>query len=117
MNLSDQHSLTLLYDISSKDLYKALLVQLRKDFNKANLHLEIEEQITPNQVVQELYQKINSLILNNFNDYLNLLYVIDVSEKQLKKLETKDTSEMVKQVTFLILKREWQKVWFRNRYS
>mgnify|MGYP003608609202 FL=1 len=51
-----------------------------------------------------------------FAEYLNLLYIIDVSEEQIKKLDGSDVFKLSEDVTFLILKREWQKVWFRNKY-
>ena len=56
------------------------------------------------------------LIQNKFNEYLNLLYIIDVSEDQIKKLDGFDRIQLAEQVSFLILKREWQKVWFRKFY-
>jgi hypothetical protein len=46
---------------------------------------------------------------------LNLLYIIDVSEEEVKKLDGSDISILSGQVSFLILKREWQKVWFRSK--
>jgi hypothetical protein len=39
-----------------------------------------------------------------------------VPEKEIKALNGGDIAELSEQVAFLILKREWQKVWFRNRY-
>ena len=56
------------------------------------------------------------LIQFKFAEYLNLLYIIDVSEAEIKKLDGSDLIQLAEQVTFLILKREWQKVWFRNKY-
>ena len=58
-----------------------------------------------------------TLISEKFSDYLNLLYIIDVPEMQVKQLDGSDTLVLSEQVAFLILKREWQKVWFRNKYS
>ena len=59
-------------------------------------------------------KKIYKLIQYKFAEYLNLLYIIDVPEDQVKKLDGTDITQLAEQVTFLILKREWQKVWFRN---
>jgi hypothetical protein len=61
-------------------------------------------------------EKIYKLIQYKFAEYLNLLYIIDVPEEQIKKLDGSDLVELSEQVTFLVLKREWQKVWFRNKY-
>ena len=56
------------------------------------------------------------LVQNKFSEYLNLLYIIDVSEEKIKKLDGSDIFKLTEEVTFLILKREWQKVWFRKYY-
>jgi hypothetical protein len=39
-----------------------------------------------------------------------------VPENEIKQLDGSDIVELAGQVSFLILKREWQKVWFRNNY-
>ena len=56
-------------------------------------------------------------MLDRFTDYLNVLYIVDVSEKSIKEIQAIDPIEIADQVSFLILKREYQKVWFRNKYS
>jgi hypothetical protein len=63
-----------------------------------------------------LHEKIYRLIQYKFAEYLNLLYIIDVPENQVRQLDGSDILELSKQVSFLILKREWQKVWFRNKF-
>jgi hypothetical protein len=64
----------------------------------------------------QLHEKIYRLIQYKFAEYLNLLYIIDVPEETVKQLDGSDLVELSEQVAFLILKREWMKVWFRNRY-
>jgi hypothetical protein len=56
------------------------------------------------------------LIQYKFAEYLSLLYIVDVPEDQVKKLDGSDIMELSEQVSFLILKREWMKVWFRSKY-
>jgi hypothetical protein len=63
-----------------------------------------------------LHEKIYRLIQYKFAEYLNLLYIVDVPEEQVKSLDGSDILELSKQVAFLVLKREWMKVWFRNKY-
>ena len=63
-----------------------------------------------------LHETVFKLIQDKFTDYLNLLYIIDVSEHQIKQLDGDDTVNLAEQVSFLILKREWQKVWYRHKY-
>jgi len=63
-----------------------------------------------------LHEKVYRLIQYKFAEYLNLLYIIDVAENEIKKLDGSDLVALSEQVAFLILKREWQKVWFRNKF-
>ena len=99
------------------DLYKKLIQQLNKDLALANVDLDFNDEVLPTSLKLILQETIYKLIQDKFTDYLNLLYIIDVSEEKVKQLDGSDTLQMSENVTFLVLKREWQKVWFRNRYS
>lgn len=97
-------------------LYKQLIEQLKKDFLLARTPIEIEDSITPILLKKCVQDKIIRLIQEKFTDYLNLLYIIDVSEWKIKNLKGDDIIQLSEEVTFLILKREWQKVWYKNKY-
>ena len=97
-------------------MYSKLIEQINKDFNLANEAVDFPQSTTPYELKVQLYEKIYRLIQYKFAEYLNLLYIIDVAEDQIKRLDGSDIVELSEQVTFLILKREWQKVWYRNRY-
>jgi hypothetical protein len=97
-------------------LYLKLIEQINKDFNLATEAIDFPMSISPNELKIELHKKIFQLIQFKLAEYLNLLYIIDVSEDQIKKLDGSDLVVLAEQVAFLILKREWQKVWFRNKY-
>ncbi len=97
-------------------LYKKLIQQLNKDFLYANIDLGFDEDILPSSLKLILHETIYKLIQEKFADYLSLLYIIDVSEEKIKQLDGSDILKLSEQVTFLILKREWQKVWFRSKY-
>ena len=96
-------------------LYKKLVLQLNKDFLRANVCVNFKEDIQPNNLILQLQETISKLINEQFSEYLNLLYIVDVSEVKIKNLDTNDSQLMIEQVTFLILSREWQKVWFKNK--
>lgn len=98
-------------------LYGKLIEQINKDFLLANIDLDFELDILPSSLKYLLHEVIFNLIQNKFADYLNLLYIIDVSEAKIKALDGSDTLKLSEQVTFLILQREWQKVWFKNYYK
>lgn len=106
----------LLAEAGNKDLYLKLVAQLNKDFNLANEAVDFSLSILPDELKIALQDKIYRLIQYKFAEYLNLLYIIDVPENEIKQLDGSDLVELSGQVAFLILKREWQKVWFRNFY-
>ena len=99
------------------DLYKKLIFQLNKDFLLANIDLDFHEDVLPSSLKLILHETVYKLIQEKFTEYLNLLYIIDVPEKAVKALDGEDVLKLSDDVSFLILKREWQKVWFRKKYS
>lgn len=105
----------LLSEAQKEQLYIKLVEQVNKDFGLANEPVDYEISISPINLKVNIHEKIYSLIQHKFAEYLNLLYIIDVPEKEIKSLNGSDLSELAEQVAFLILKREWQKVWFRNK--
>lgn len=107
----------LLFEAEGENLYLKLVEQLNKDFNLANEAIDFPMSTAAAELKIQLHEKIYRLIQYKFAEYLNLLYIIDVSEEEIKKLDGSDLVILAEQVAFLILKREWQKVWFRNKYS
>ena len=111
------HNIDLLISEAEKEaLYLKLIEQMNKDFNLANEAIDFPMSISPAELKLQLHEKIYRLIQYKFAEYLNLLYIIDVSEEQIKQLDGSDLVILAEKVSFLILKREWQKVWFRNKY-
>nr|WP_315172482.1 hypothetical protein [uncultured Flavobacterium sp.] len=106
----------LLSEAEEENLYQKLVTQINKDFNLANEGIDFPMSIAPEELKIQLQEKIHRLIQYKFAEYLNLLYIIDVPENEIKQLDGSDIIELSAQVSFLILKREWQKVWFRNYY-
>lgn len=98
-------------------LYSSLVKQLNKDFLYANIELDFNEDILPEQLKVNLHEIIYKLIQERFSEYLNLLYIIDVSEEKVKQLDGSDILKLSEQVTFLVLKRELDKVWLRHKFS
>ncbi len=111
-----QNTDLLLSEAQKEKLYTKLVEQLNKDFTLANEPIDLETDVSPIQLKLGIQEKIYSLIQHKFAEYLNLLYIIDVPEKDIKSLDGSDLVELSEQVAFLVLKREWQKVWFRNKY-
>ncbi|UWY29474.1 hypothetical protein N4T20_05930 [Flavobacterium sp. TR2] len=108
---------SLLAQAQAETLYLSLIEQLNKDFNLANEGIDFPLSISPDELKIQLHEKIYRMIQYKFAEYLNLLYIIDVPENEIKQLDGSDLVILTEQVSFLILKREWQKVWFRNYYK
>ncbi len=106
----------LLSEAEKQNLYSKLIEQINKDFNFANEVVDFPQSTTTQELKVQLHEKIYRLIQYKFAEYLNLLYIIDVPEETVKQLDGTDLVELSEQVSFLILKREWMKVWFRNHY-
>lgn len=108
---------TLISEAEQLDLYPKLVKQINKDFLLANIDLDFDEHILPTSLKYMLHEVIFKLIQEKFAEYLNLLYIVDVSEQKIRLLDGNDTLKLSEEVTFLILQREWKKVWFRHKYS
>ncbi len=111
------NSTALLENAMEIRLYRKLVTQLEKDFGMANVPVDFSLDVAPEDLRTTLHEKIYFLIMEKFTDYINLLYVIDVPEKSFKEIQVTDVVEVAEQVSFLILKRELQKVWLKERYS
>lgn len=107
----------LLDQAETEQLYQNLVVQLNKDFTLANEPVDFDLAISPQQLKTQLHDKIYRLIQYKFAEYLNLLYIVDVPEEQIKQLDGSDLVQLAEEVAFVLLKREWQKVWYRAKYS
>lgn len=116
MFIAPKNTDLVLIEAESESLYIELVAQINKDFNLANEGIDFPVSVAPEELKIQLHEKIYRLIQYKFAEYLNLLYIIDVSEEEVKKLDGSDLVVLSEQVVFLILKREWQKVWFRNKY-
>jgi hypothetical protein len=107
---------SLLTEAEQENLYTKLIEQLNKDFNFANEPIDVPLDTTAIDLKIQIHNAIYRLIQHKYTELLNLLYIIDVPEENVKQLDGSDTVELAEQIAFLILKREWMKVWFRNKY-
>lgn len=98
-------------------LYEKLLAQLEKDFKLANVDIQISSETDSKDLHLLIHEKIYYLILEKFNEYLHFLYVVDVPESAFKNIHMTDVVEVADQMTFLVLKREFQKVWYKKKYA
>ncbi|MBG47527.1 MAG: hypothetical protein CML05_04480 [Pseudozobellia sp.] len=117
MAIDYSKSLELLQKTVHEALYDELVAQLQKDFVLANINVDLMVGIDSSDLCKVLHEKVYYLIMERFSEYLNLLYVIDVPERDFKKINVTDVVDVAEQVTHLILEREHQKVWLKSHYS
>ncbi|WP_276389450.1 hypothetical protein [Eudoraea chungangensis] len=101
----------------SKDLYKALLRQLTKDFSLANIELDLDLTTEPRELKRILLNEVQRLIEEEKEQFVNLLYIVDLPENYFINNANKNVLTTSEELTFLILKRIWQKVWYKNFYT
>ena len=93
-------------------------LQIQKDF------LIIGEEVSYSgkriQAYNELYSQLFSIIERyvhlDFQKFVNLMYRIDISEKQIKSLLNDMSINFVDEATRLVIEREFKKVLTRNFY-
>jgi len=107
----------LLIQIEQTLLYEDLVNQLNKDFEVIGTAVNFSETENPQDLFEFLQEVISTLLEKHFDVFLNLLYRIDIDEHQIKTIINQIADNTEQQIAFLILKREWKKVWFRKYYA
>ena len=113
--LPQKYSAEIFLEKKNKNLLIKLIQQLNKDFSLTGIENSFEENLSIRELILELNTKIEYLMKNDFQTYVNLLYRIDISESKIRGISEIDIEKISQKVTSLILIREWQKVWFKNR--
>jgi hypothetical protein len=90
---------------------------LIQNINK-DLAIALPEKISLKELHQKLSLYINHCIKNNFQQVINMLYRIDVSEDRLKKLLHDNPAEDAANIiASLIIERQQQKIAFKNIFK
>ena len=109
-----EKGLQLFTKAESQGLKQELIRQLNKDLSMSGLEVSIAEELPPGEIVRELKVILESLVRDNFQGFLNLLYRVDVPQSKMSRSEG-SFSDYIDRSTYELLKREWQKVWIRNK--
>ncbi len=101
--------------LSQKDLLRNLILQIRKDFESAGIPIKLL--LNKRYLFAELAQIISDAFMRaGATAMFNLLYRVDVSEKQLKDgMPTPGIDPIL--VAELVIKRELQKVVLRKQFA
>ena len=106
---------SLLKEIENKRLLDELILQLNKDIELAGLDFRIVQKTVAQEIVEQLQSLLLKCIKTDFDGYLNFLYRVDVSENLLRSLKESDPLMLSQKVTWIVLQRECQKVWFKSK--
>ncbi|MEX0273204.1 MAG: hypothetical protein AB3N16_02390 [Flavobacteriaceae bacterium] len=111
--------MNLLQEAQKENLLGPLVVQLQKDFTRANISIRLPDdwETNPDGLQQMVLEKVYVLLLEDFDGYLNLMYAIDVPERDFKKITPTDIVAVAGQMSDLIIARELQKVRFKKNYG
>jgi hypothetical protein len=106
--------------INRLEIIKQVAEQVIKDFDMFGL--EVKFSGNPYEAYEELFDQLHphleKLLVSNQVKFLGILYRIDLSEEQVQKAAKENMSEPFSAVVSdLILKRELQKVVWRNAYK
>lgn len=91
--------------MEEKELYSALISKLTKDFSLEGSSLPVASDLS---VIKEfLINRINELMSQDFERFLNSLYRIDVSESKVQEiLHSKDKTTIPDKLADLIIDRQ-----------
>lgn len=106
---------SLLKEIENQRLLQELIRQLNKDIELAGLDFKILQKADAQETVEQLQSLLLKCIKTDFDGYLNFLYRVDVSEDLMRSLKESDPLMLSQKVTWIVLQREWQKVWFKSK--
>jgi hypothetical protein len=91
---------------------KELVEQINKE-----LAVTLPEKISMEELHEKLSVHINSLIQNNFEQLINLLYRIDISELKIRALlQTNPDNNAGNTIAALIIERQLQKIKSREQF-
>ena len=107
--------LQLLAEAESQGLQEELVRQLNKDLSMSGVEASIDEGQSAGEIVHQLKRILQNVIRDDFQGYLNLLYRADVPQSKMVTSPESDFTEYLERSTYELLKREWQKVWIRNK--
>ena len=111
------HHIQLYQKITTTKYLEKVIRQFNKDLQLANIEKKISQAINLNQFITQLNTIVLKLYTQNYDDYLNLLYRVDVAENEILAIKVQTLEETINEISFLIIKREFQKVMFQELYK
>lgn len=116
MNRQEENIANLVSQISDSNLYELVMQQVKKDFEMSGQTIDIDKFTSPENLVKEVYQKIQYLLEHSFDAYLQVLYRIDLPE-HIMNFDVQNIDSIAKRTTFYIIQKEWKKVKLRQSFK
>lgn len=108
-------SISQLTDAKEKTMLPNIIIQINKDMQLSGNPYEIDQKDTAQQLVTDLGIIIQKLLRTDFSGLLNLFYRMDIPESLLLKMMAETPDDLTQNLTLLVLKKEWMKIWLRNK--
>jgi hypothetical protein len=100
------------------DDFDALLMQINKDVSLAGIDSDNFKNIATAEVlVDRMRGFIDALITNYQESFNNFMYRVDIPEKDVAKLNHGKMDNLIDEITYHIIKREMQKVFFKKQFG
>ena len=112
-----QHTDLLLAVIQKENLFDKLVKQVKKDLELIGIINYFKEKPNPTDFFNSFKELIVHLIDNQFEIFLHLLYRMDIDENKIRWIIAESQVDIYDKITFIILKREWQKVWYKENFN
>ena len=98
--------------------FEALVAQINRDVTLAGIDSDTFNNVeTPEELISRLQNFIDVLVSNYQESFSNFMYRVDVPEKEVNAINKGEMTHLIDEITFFVLKREMQKVYFRKKFS
>lgn len=102
-------------ELKNKALRDQLIQQLNKDFYRAVQEEAVPSDASVLEIVLNTETILKKIIRTDSSKIATLLYLIDVPEQEVERNLQENPENSIEVLTYLILKRECLKVYFRNK--
>lgn len=103
--------------VADVHFWNTFIVQLQKDFSRAQLQVHFNGNSSLEEVVVELNELLARLYTSDLNALNRLLYLVDVPQEVSQQIAASDNVIVENQLTQVILWRTFQKIQLRLQYK
>jgi hypothetical protein len=111
----------ILLQAQESGMLEPLMAQLRKDYDRAGVLFPFQGKDVLELGVDDLFAGLKEhmyrLLMEYFDQYLNLMYAVDIPERDFSTLQLTDAVDAAGQLTVMVITREWHKLQLRQRFG